>query len=134
MVTISDQLLATLVLLAHLGIVLFNVGGLGAVPIGAWLGWRWVRIYWWRALHLMSLAVVAAQALLGQACFLTLWQNALSGRSDGEPPPMIANWVNGLLYWPLPLWMFALIYVAVLLCTLVLWRWVPPQPSWKIRA
>ena len=33
MVTISDQSLATLVLFAHLGIVLFNVGGLGAIGV-----------------------------------------------------------------------------------------------------
>ncbi|HUK10729.1 MAG TPA: DUF2784 domain-containing protein [Stellaceae bacterium] len=122
----SAQTLATSVLLIHLAIVLFNVGGLAVIPLGGWLGWRWVRIYWWRALHLLSLAAVALQAVSGQACFLTAWQAALAGLGGGETPPMIARWINSLLYWPLPLWVFALIYVAVLLYTLALWRYVPP--------
>jgi len=124
---LSDQTLAALVLLVHFGIVLFNVGGLVAIPLGGWFAWSWVRIFWWRALHLLSLGIVALQAMLGQACFLTIWQMTLARHSSGEPPPMIATWVNGVLYWPLPLWVFALIYVAVLLYTIALWRWVPPR-------
>ncbi|HEV2583307.1 MAG TPA: DUF2784 family protein, partial [Ktedonobacteraceae bacterium] len=60
----SPQALATAILAVHLGVVLFNVGGLVLVPLGAWLGWRWVRNFWLRVLHVLSLAVVAAQALM----------------------------------------------------------------------
>jgi hypothetical protein len=42
---------------------------------------------------------------------------------------MIATWINSVLYWPLPLWVFAAGYVAVLLYALMLWRWVPPRIS-----
>ena len=41
--------LADAVLLLHLGIVLFNVFGLIAIPLGAWRGWDFVRVFWWRA-------------------------------------------------------------------------------------
>lgn len=68
---------AHLVLGVHLRIIVFNLAGLIVIPLGAWLGWRWVRSCLWRAAHLLSMAVVAAQAALGRACFLTLWQSDL---------------------------------------------------------
>ena len=124
----SPQFLATAILLVHLGIVAFNLFGLVAVPLGEWLGWRFVRGIRWRLAHLVALAIVALQAMLGRACFLTLWENAMrSGADAGEPPPLIAAWVNSVLYWPLPLWAFAAIYVAVFVYALLLWRWVPPR-------
>lgn len=119
------QLLATAILLAHLGVVLFNVGGLIAIPVGGWLGWCWVRGFWWRLAHVASLAIVALQALFGRACFLTIWQYALSGDS-GDAPPLIATWINRLLYWPLPHWVFVTAYVLLFVGTLLLWRLVPP--------
>lgn len=123
----SPQALATAILAVHLGVVVFNVGGLVLVPLGARRDWRWVRNFWLRVLHVVSLAVVAAQALLGRACFLTIWQFALQGRGSGEAPPLIATWINRLLYWPLPSWVFVAMYVAVFVYTLLLWRWVPPR-------
>jgi Protein of Unknown function (DUF2784) len=122
---LSAETIATAILIVHLAIVAFNVAGLIAVPLGAWLGWRWVRIYWLRLLHVMSLAIVAAQAVAGRACFLTIWQFALAGH-DGEAPPMIATWINGILYWPLPHWVFVAAYVAVFAYTVLLWIGVPP--------
>jgi hypothetical protein len=48
--------LADAILWFHVGVVLFNVFGLVVVPIGAWRGWEFVRIFWWQALHLAMLA------------------------------------------------------------------------------
>jgi hypothetical protein len=124
----SLQTAATLILLIHLAVVAFNVFGLVAIPLGKWLGWGFVRGFWWRFLHVLTLAAVAMQAVLGRACFLTIWENALRANVDrGEPQPMIATWINSVLYWPLPLWVFAAGYVGVLLYALLLWRWVPPR-------
>ena len=117
--------LAQLVLAIHVAVIGFNVFGLIAPPQGVWLGWGWVRIRWWRLLHLASLAVVAVQAIFGQACFLTIWQSALTG---GSHEPMIERWVNSLIYWPLPIWAFSAAYVVVFAYALVLWRLVPPSP------
>ena len=113
-----------LVLAIHLAVIAFNVFGLVAIPLGAALGWRWVRVLWWRALHLGSLAVVALQAVLGRACFLTDWQDALTG--GGAHDPLIMRWVNGLIYWPLPMWVFTAAYVAVFLYVAALWWFVRP--------
>jgi len=128
-----EALLAGLVLGAHLGVILFNLFGLIAVPIGAWRGWGFVRIFWWRALHLAALAVVALQALLGRACFLTLWQESLlqdAGETSSRVP-LIQRWVSEVIFWPLPIWFFALLYVVVLIYALVLWHFVPPRRPGK---
>ena len=118
----TDQLAAA-VLAAHLLVIGFNVFGLVAVPLGAWRGWAWVRLRWWRWLHLGSLAVVALQALAGRACFLTLWQDDLEGGEAATP--LIARWVNGFLYWDLPLWVFAAAYLLVFAYALAMFRLVP---------
>jgi len=119
---------AEAVLAIHLVVIGFNVFGLVAIPLGGWLGWRWVRVRWWRALHLASWALVAAQAALGRACFLTLWQARLEG-AKGAPEPLIMGFVNRLIFWPLPIWVFAAAYVAVLAYVLALMRLVPPAKT-----
>src|SRR6516165_5481023 len=121
-----SETLAAAVLAAHLAIILFNLFGLVAVPIGAVCGWRFVHIRWWRVLHVASLAVVALQATLGRACILTLWQARLEGAKP--PAPLIMRWVEGLIYWPLPLWVFSALYILVFGYALLLLRLVPPRP------
>jgi hypothetical protein len=116
---------AIIVLALHLAIIAFNVAGCVLIPLGAWRGWHWVRGLGWRLAHLLSLAVVAIQAMLGRACFLTTWQGELSGSEHVQP--MIEKWMNGLIYWPLPLWVFAAAYVAVFAYVIALWIWVRPR-------
>jgi hypothetical protein len=116
---------ALLVLAVHLAIIVFNVAGLVLIPLGGWRGWRFVRRRDLRILHLLSLTVVAIQALLGRACFLTILQSRLEG-DGGRPPPLIAHWIDRLVYWPLPLAFFTALYVAVWVYVLALWYLVPP--------
>jgi Protein of Unknown function (DUF2784) len=129
----AAAVLAEAVLAAHVAVILFNVFGLIVVPIGAAEGWRFVHIAWWRVLHVVLLAAVAAQALAGRACFLTLWQGDLTG-SAGSPKPLIESWVDRLIYWRLPIWIFAALYTvvfvyAVALLWLVPLRWTRQRSS-----
>jgi hypothetical protein len=121
--------LAGAVFWLHVAIVLFNVFGLVAVPLGAWRGWRFVRIFWWRALHLAALGIVALQAVLGRACFLTLMESGLLQRAGetGSDSPLIQRWVSELIYWPLPMAFFVVLYLAVCGYALALWWLVPPR-------
>ncbi|MBS0332389.1 MAG: DUF2784 domain-containing protein [Proteobacteria bacterium] len=114
------------VLAVHLAVIAFNVAGLVAIPLGAGLGWRWVRARGWRALHLACWAVVALQALLGRACVLTIWQDALSGTA--ARPPLVQRWVERAIYWPLPIWVFGAMYLALFALVVGLWWWVAPSP------
>ena len=117
--------LSQAILAVHLAVIAFNVLGLAVIPLGAALDLRWVRVRWWRALHLASWAVVAVQAILGRACFLTIWQDRLTGSAPA--PPLIERWVERLIYWPLPIWVFGAIYLVLFAMVIALWRIVPPR-------
>ena len=113
----------------HIAIIAFNLFGLVAIPIGAWRAWPFVYAFWWRALHLLSLIVVALQAVLGRACFLTIWESDLAAAA-GETTsntPLIQRWITELVFWPLPIWVFAAAYVGICAYTVLLWYWVPPR-------
>ncbi|MDD4886941.1 MAG: DUF2784 domain-containing protein [Thiomonas sp.] len=126
-----DQALefAHLVLGAHLLVIAFNIAGLIVIPLGAWRRWRWVRGCLWRTAHLLSMVVVAAQAALGRACFLTLWQSDLMQRAgrQGDRAGLIQTWIDHLIFWNLPLSVFTVIYLAVGVYAVVLWWWVRPR-------
>jgi hypothetical protein len=79
--------LAEAVLAVHVAAVMLNVFGLVAIPLGGWRGWRVVRRFWWRLLHVAATAAVAVQAVAGCACFLTLWQDALADLGTGRVRP-----------------------------------------------
>jgi hypothetical protein len=72
--------LADAILWFHAVVIAFNVFGLVAIPMGAWSGWKFVHVFRWRALHLGLLGIVALQAVLGRACFLTIWEVELLRR------------------------------------------------------
>lgn len=113
------------ILAVHLAVIAFNVAGLIAIPLGAALNWRWVRVRWWRQLHIASWTVVALQALLGRACFLTIWQDELTGAAG--QPPLIERWVERAIYWPLPIWVFAAMYLALFAAVVAMWWLVPAR-------
>ena len=93
--------LADIVLVLHALVVVFNVGGLAAIWIGAALDWRWIRNFWFRVIHLGSMGVVAAGSLLGMICPLTVLEDAL--RQAGPPQSgFIQRLVSRLLYYDLP--------------------------------
>jgi hypothetical protein len=127
---LSDAVIAETILVVHFVLIAFNVLGLFVIPIGAALRWRIVRIAWLRLLHLAILAIVAGQAVAGRACFLTVWQNELTGNRTA-PEPMIAHWIDGLIYWNLPIWVFAIIYCGVFAYVLALTVLVPFGPRWS---
>ena len=121
----ADALLAETVLAVHVAIIGFNLFGLIAIPIGAWRGWRFVRAPLWRTLHLASFCVIALQATAGRACFLTDWEDALSGAPSAQP--LIMRWVSRVIFWQLPMWVFNALYLALFAYVLALFFLVPPR-------
>lgn len=116
---------ADAVLVVHFGVVLFVVGGLVLTWVGAPLGWRWVRNPWFRYGHVAAIAFVAAEALLGVACPLTVWEDMLRGGQ--RPESFVGRWVRELLYYRAPEWVFTAIYLGWTAATLVTLRLVPPR-------
>ena len=116
--------MADALLVVHFLIVVFIVGGLVLVWLGAALGWGWIRNPWFRYLHLGAIAFVAAEALIGMACPLTIWEDMLRG--GVRPQSFVGRWVYRLLYYQAPEWVFTAAYVAWAIATLVTLRLVPP--------
>lgn len=118
-------MIADAILVVHFGVVLFIVGGLVAVWIGAALGWAWIRNPWFRYAHLGAIAFVAAEALLGIACPLTVWEDLARGGVRAES--FVGRWVRRVMFYEAPEWVFAVAYVAWTLATLATLRLVPPR-------
>jgi hypothetical protein len=118
-------LLADALLAAHFLIAAFIVAGLVLVWVGAALGWQWTRNLWFRYLHLGAIAFVAAEALAGLACPLTVWEDTLRG--GARPESFIGRWVQRLLYYQAPEWVFTVAYVLWTAATLLTLWLVPPR-------
>jgi hypothetical protein len=71
------RIFADLVVVFHLAYVSFVVLGLGAILLGGWRKWDWVRNFWIRLLHFVMIAVVVLESLFGIVCPLTDWEDAL---------------------------------------------------------
>lgn len=117
--------LADLILITHFGFVLFVVGGLALIWIGAAAGWRWVRNFWFRIAHLAAICFVALEALIGMVCPLTEWEDALRGAPTEAS--FIARWLHRVLFYSFPEWVFTIAYVLFALAVAVTFRLVPPQ-------
>jgi hypothetical protein len=124
-------MMADVLLVVHFLIAAFIVLGLVAVWLGAALGWRWVRNPWFRYLHLGAIAFVAAEAVLGIVCPLTVWEDLLRGGARTES--FVGRWVRALLFYQAPEWAFTAAYLAWATATLVTLRLVPPRANRKVR-
>lgn len=118
-------MLADLVLVVHFFIAGFIVLGLILVWAGALAGWRWIRNPWYRYLHVAAIAFVAAEALLGAACPLTVWEDLLRG--GARPETFVGRWVAGLLFYSAPEWAFTAAYCAWAAASLATLSFVPPR-------
>jgi hypothetical protein len=118
--------LANTVLVIHALVVLFIVGGLLAIWVGAWLRLGWVRNRLLRLTHLGAIGIVAVLALLDIPCPLTVLEDWLRTGHAG-PQGFIQRWVSEWLYYDLPGWVFATAYAAFLLIVALTWLKIPPR-------
>lgn len=128
--TIPYEFLADGVLVAHVAVVAFVVGGLTLIIAGNLLGWRWVNRIGCRLAHLAAIVVVVVQSWLRIACPLTTLESWLRAKSGvaAYSGGFIEHWLQRLLFYEAPWWVFAAAYSAFgLLVALVWWRY-PPRP------
>ena len=74
---------------------------------------------------MIAILFVAAEALLGIACPLTVWEDLLRG--GVRPESFVGRWVHRLLYYQAPEWVFAAAYGAWALATAITLVLVPPR-------
>ena len=118
---------AALVLVVHVTYVLFVVAGLALIWIGARLGWRWVRSFWFRVLHLCAIALVALEAILGIACPLTVLEDRLRTGSSTDIG-FLQRLMHGVLFWDFPAWAFTAAYLAFAAVVIATFFAIPPSP------
>jgi polyferredoxin len=121
--------MADMVLIAHVGVVLFVVGGLVLTLVGNWRGWAWVNGWWFRLAHLLAIGVVVVQAWLGHECPLTTWESWLRVQAGGQGygTSFVQHWLHRALFYEAPAWVFALAYSVFGALVLLVWWRFPPR-------
>lgn len=122
-------LAADLVLYLHVSFVAFVVLGLLLIFAGRALSWPWIYNPWFRWAHLAAIVVVVAQSWLGVICPLTTLEMALRSRAGDSvyPGAFIAHWLETVLYYDAPQWVFAVCYTAFGLLVVLSWFWIRPR-------
>ncbi|MDT8375619.1 MAG: DUF2784 domain-containing protein [Mariprofundaceae bacterium] len=121
-------LAADAILLLHVLFVAFVVMGLILIFVGKVRRWPWVRNLWFRVTHLLAIAIVTVQSWFGVICPLTTFEMALRSRAGDTvyATSFISHWLETLLYYQAPAWVFALCYTVIGAVVAGSWFWVKP--------
>ncbi|HKK06678.1 MAG TPA: DUF2784 domain-containing protein [Gammaproteobacteria bacterium] len=120
---------ADVVLIAHVAFVAFVVFGLVLIWLGKLLRWGWVRNPWFRLVHLAAIVFVVLESWVGMACPLTSWEMELRQGAGGATytGSFIAHWLDKILYYQFPAWVFVVAYTAFGAVVIASWFWVRPR-------
>jgi len=126
-------LAADVTLLLHMSFVAFVLIGLLLIFVGYALAWSWIRNPWFRWSHLAAITVVVLQSWFGVICPLTTLEMALRSRAGATtyPGAFVAHWLESILYYDAPEWVFAVCYTAFGLLVVVSLFWIRPRPIEK---
>jgi hypothetical protein len=121
--------LADLVLLFHAAYVAYVVFGLAIILIGIALRWTWVNNFWFRITHLAAITLVVAESMLGVRCPLTVLENSLrrTAGQTGYGAGYIAHWIQPLIFFDFPPWVFTVGYVVFVLVVAAVFFLAPPR-------
>ena len=125
------QLLADVVLSLHVAIVAFVIGGLAVIVIGNLRAWRWVNALWFRFAHLALITIVVAEAWFGAVCPFTnleMWLRA-KAHTAIYSESFIGHWLQLILYYEAPIWVFTLVYSLFGLAVAATWWYFPPRSN-----
>lgn len=122
-------LAADVLLFSHVLFVAFVVLGLVLIWVGKFAGWAWVRNLWFRIAHLVAIGIVAVQSWVGVICPLTTWEMALRARAGDVTyrGSFISHWLEAILYYQAPAWVFTLVYTVFAIVVAASWFWVRPR-------
>lgn len=125
--------LADLMVAIHVGYVAYVVLGQFLIWAGWAFGRRWVRNFWFRATHLLAIAVVAVEQFFEIRCPLTVWEEYFREKA-GQPvtgETFLGRLLHSLIFFDFQPWVFGAIYyttLAVVVLTLIL---CPPRRPFK---
>lgn len=128
--------LADLIVFVHVLYVAFVIVGQLLIWIGWPLGWKWIRNFWFRIIHLAAIAYVVYEQIMEVRCALSIWEEqcrVLAGQpTTGET--FLGRMLHSILFYNAEPWVFGIIYYttgSLVLLTLLFCR--PRWPFGKKR-
>jgi len=125
---------ADVTLFSHILVVVFVIFGLVLIFLGKIFNWDWVRNAWFRLAHLLTILVVVLQSWFGIVCPLTTleqWFRAQAGQA-AYTGSFISHWMNRILFYDAPHWVFIICYTVFGLLVLLSWFWVRPASFMRV--
>ena len=122
-------LAADVTVAAHAAFIVFVIGGQVFILLGWWKAWEAARNLVFRVAHVTAIGFVVLEAWFGVTCPLTLLENqlrTLAGEA-GVGPSFIGYWLDRLIFYNAPGWIFTLVYTAFAGLVLVSLIWHPPK-------
>lgn len=123
-------LLADLIVTFHFLYVIFAVGGQVAIMVGVWLRWHWIRQPIFRIVHLIAVAFVGLEAVIGMVCPLTEWEynlRQLAGQSVDRDLSFVARLMRMLIFYDFPSWVFTFMHISFGFLVILTFVFVPPR-------
>jgi hypothetical protein len=125
-------ILADVLTAVHGAYVGFVVVGELAILAGAAFRCRWARNPWFRSLHLVAIALVAAEVFLNLPCPLTIWEQDLRGLAGQETTT--ETFVGRLVHFlfmdganPWEPWVYEYLHVGFGILVLLTFVLIPPR-------
>ncbi len=118
---------ADLVVAIHVTYIAIVLLGFAAILAGAAARWQWVRNPYFRVAHLAMVLVVCVEAAVGSTCPLTSLESALrlKGGEAGYPRDFIGYWLDRLIFYDAPAWVFLVVYFTFGMLVLLTF-WIVP--------
>jgi len=128
------QIMADGILLLHVLFAVFVVAGQVLIVLGAYRGWLWIRNRSFRVSHLCAIAIVVVQSWVSVICPLTILEGRLRVQAGQQPyeGTFIQFWLQRLLYYEAPMWVFITVYTLFCLIVALTWFRFPPQKKTHI--
>jgi hypothetical protein len=125
------SLLADLVVTIHLLYVAYVIVGQILIVIAAPLRWYWARNPWFRWTHLLAIAIVAYEALMGIRCPLTVWEEQLrelAGQPFNSGETFLGRLFHSILFIDdMPEVFFTTLYICMLIVVIQGLIMYPPR-------
>ena len=120
--------LADVIVIIHLGYIIYVILGFILIVVGIILRWKWIRNLPFRITHLLAIVGVACETLLGINCPLTVLEFKLRYASNlsEEKVSFVGTIIDSLLYYNAPGWLFTIIYAAFAILVAITFIIAPP--------
>jgi hypothetical protein len=128
--------LADMVVAFHVAYVAFVVVGQLLILLGWLLGWKWIRNFWFRLLHLLAIGIVAFESMATIVCPLTTLESYLREQAGQEvsEASFMGRFLHALIFHDYPQSYFDIGNVVfALLVILTFWLARPNLPKFLRR-